>query len=70
MGLWKRAVQRIRKQMPKMDFVNKTHEDCANFDNGVCGNAPSFLNLTNLNPKGPACPHFKTKEITKTENEN
>lgn len=57
--------QRIR-QLLKMEFSNKKHEDCANFDNGVCINAPSFLNLTNLNPKGQACPHFKAKNKVST----
>ena len=52
-----------------MDFTNKKHEDCANFDNGVCKNAPKFLNLTHLPSKGPACPHFKDKNIAKTQNE-
>ena len=66
MGLWKNTIQRIRQRLPKMDFSNKKHEDCANFDNGVCMNAPSFLNLTNLPSKGPACPHFKAT-ITKIE---
>ena len=50
-----------------MEFSNKKHEDCANFDNRVCINAPSFLNLTNLNPKGQACPHFKAKKMIHKE---
>ena len=58
--------QRIR-QLLKMEFSNKKHEDCTNFDNGVCINAPNFLNLTNLNPKGQACPHFKSKKMIHKE---
>jgi len=61
MGLWQKTRQRILQRLPKMDFENKKHEDCTNFDNGVCINAPSFLNLTNLHPRGQACPHFKAK---------
>jgi len=40
-----------------MEFMKHKHEDCANFDNGTC----RFFHFTNLEPKGSACPHFKTK---------
>jgi len=51
-----------------MDFIKNKHEDCANFDNGTCIAAPRIFNLTNLHPKAQACPHFKTKKKTETEN--
>ncbi|MBK5133863.1 hypothetical protein JJE00_05475 [Candidatus Bathyarchaeota archaeon] len=67
MGLWQKTLQRIQRRLPKMDFANKKHEDCTNFDNGICINAPRFLNLTNLKPKGQACPHFKAIKIEKNK---
>ena len=67
MGIFKKTLQRFQR---KMDFINNVHEDCANFDNGVCKATPQALNLTNLNPKGPACPHFKARTIEKAENPN
>lgn len=50
--------------------MKNKHEDCANFHNGTCMRAPRFLNLTNLDPKGQACPHFKAKKMTETETKN
>ena len=67
MGLWQKTLQRIQRRLPNMDFSNKKHEDCTNFDNGICINAPRFLNLTNLNPTGQACPHFKAIKIAKNK---
>jgi hypothetical protein len=55
-------LERIKRGLPKMDFMNHKHEDCANFDNGTC----KFWHFTNLDPKGQACPHFKPKN----KNEN
>lgn len=69
MGRWQKTLQRINHRL-KMDFINKKHEECTSFDKGVCINAPRFLNLTNLKPKGQACPHFKAKNIVKNEKNN
>ena len=65
MGRFENGLQRFRLKLPKMDFINKKHEDCINFDNGICIVAPQIFNLINLPPKGPACPHFKTKNLEK-----
>ena len=64
MGALRNALQRFRRGLPKMDFMNHKHEDCANFDNGHC----KVFRFTNLDPKGQACPHFKDKNKEKTEN--
>lgn len=69
MGRFGKAFQRIKHGLPKIDFINNKHEDCSNFDNGTCRAAPRMFNLTNLHPKGQACPHFKAKAIEKSENE-
>jgi hypothetical protein len=62
MGLLGKTLKRIKRGLPKMDFMSHTHEDCANFDNGTC----KFWHFTNLDPKAQACPHFKAKN----KNEN
>jgi hypothetical protein len=59
MGFLGKALKKLRRGLPKMDFLNKKHEDCANFDNGNC----KFFHFTNLDPKGQACPHFKAKKL-------
>jgi hypothetical protein len=64
MGLLGKALERFRRRIPKMDFLNKKHEDCANFDNGSC----KFFHFTNLDPKGQACPHFKAKNSEENKN--
>lgn len=51
-------LNRLRYKIPKMDFMKKKHEDCANFDKGTC----RFFHFTNVDPKGSACPHFKAKK--------
>jgi hypothetical protein len=61
MGKIGNTFQRFRNKFPKMDFANHKHGECANFDNGTCVAAPRIFKLTNLNPKGPACPHFKAR---------
>jgi hypothetical protein len=58
MSFLKNAIRRLRRGVPKMDFLKKKHEDCANFDNGTC----RFFHFTNVDPKGSACPHFKAKK--------
>jgi len=67
MGFLRNVLRRLRNSAPRMDWYKHKHEDCVNFDNGVCINAPRFLNLTNLNPKGQSCPHFKAKEKVEAE---
>ena len=67
MRVLRNALQRFRRGLPKMDFMKNKHEDCANFDNGTCMTAPRIFNLTNLPPKGQACPHFRARKIEKTE---
>ena len=62
---WK-ARERFRRRIPKMDFLNKKHEDCDNFDNGSC----KFFHFTNLDPKGQACPHFKAKNLEDQKKNN
>ena len=64
MSWLRNALGRLRRALPKMDFMEHKHEDCANFDNGTC----RFYHFTNLDPKGQACPHFKAK--TKAEAES
>jgi len=66
MGLLEKALKRLRRAVPKMDFIKNKHEDCANFDNGHC----KFFHFTNLDPKGQACPHFKAKKLEETEKKN
>jgi len=61
MGKFGNAFQRFRRKLPNMDFANHKHGECSNFDNGTCIAAPRIINLTNLHPKGPACPHFKAR---------
>jgi len=58
MSMLKKALQRIRGGVPKMDFYKNKHEDCANFDEGTC----RFFHFTNVDPKGTACPHFKNRQ--------
>ncbi|WNZ29881.1 MAG: hypothetical protein IAX21_03200 [Candidatus Bathyarchaeota archaeon] len=67
MGKFGNAFQRLRNKIPSTNFVNHKHGECANFDNGTCKAAPRGINLTNLNPKGPACIHFKDKSMTEIE---
>lgn len=62
MGLFRNALNRFRCGLPKTDFMKNKHEDCVNFDNGTCKAAPRIFKITNLNPKGQACPHFKAKK--------
>jgi hypothetical protein len=64
MGLFGKALKRIRHGLPKMDFIKNKHGDCANFDNGTC----KVFHFTNLDPNGQACPHFKAKKLAETEN--
>jgi hypothetical protein len=52
-------MRRLRCMIPKMDFLEKKHEDCDNFGKGNC----KFFHFTNVDPKGLACPHFKTKQV-------
>ena len=59
MGNFGNTLQRIRNKLPSTDFANPKHGECANFDNGTCKISPRVFNLTNLNPNGPACIHFK-----------
>ena len=65
MSWLRNALGRLRRALPKMDFMKNKHEDCANFDNGTC----RVFHFTNLDPKGTACPHFKAKKEKKTEAE-
>jgi hypothetical protein len=65
MGRLENGLQRFRHRLPKMDFINKKHSDCINFDNGTCIVAPYIFNLSNLPPKGPACPHFEARNFEK-----
>ena len=64
MGLFGKALKRVRQGLPKMDFIKNKHGDCANFDNGTC----KVFHFTNLDPNGQACPHFKAKKLAETEN--
>jgi hypothetical protein len=57
MSWLRNALGRLRRALPKMDFMKNKNEDCANFDNGTC----RFFHFTNLDPKGQACPHFKAR---------
>jgi hypothetical protein len=57
MNFLRDVMLKLRRRLPKMDFIKNKHEDCANFDNGTC----RFFHFTNLDPKGQACPHFKAK---------
>ena len=73
MGLKQKIIQQIRRrfQLPAgEDRRGKTHGDCARFDDGVCLASPRFLNLTNLNPKAQACPHFESIKIAKNKSIN
>ena len=63
MSLLKNALQRMRRGVPRMDFLKNKHEDCANFDEGTC----RVFHFTNVEPKGSACPHFKAKKKTDVE---
>lgn len=67
MGVWQKTLQQIRLRLKfeGENFGDKKHGECARFDNGVCIDAPRFLNLTNLKPNGQACPHFKTRKREK-----
>lgn len=58
MSLLRNALRRLWRGVPKMDFLKNRHENCANFDNGTC----RFFHFTNVDPVGPACPHFKAKK--------
>ena len=51
-------MRRLRRGLPKTDFLKKPHKDCANFDNGKC----RFFHFINVDPNGSACPHFKAKK--------
>ncbi len=64
MGLWQKLIQRIRRRLllPGEKWEDKKHGECSNFDNGICLIMPRAFNKGRiLNPKGPACPHFKAK---------
>ena len=62
-SLLRNALRRLRRGVPKMDFLKNKHEDCANFENGTC----RFFHFTNLDPKESACPHFKAKKKAEVE---
>lgn len=62
MGRFGNVFKKIKNKLPSTEFTKHKHGECSNFDNGTCKAAPSVLNLTNLNPNGPACPHFKPKK--------
>ena len=66
MGLLKKARERLRRGLPKMDFMKNKHKNCANFDNKTC----KVFHFTNLDPEGQACPHFKPKTLPETEKKN
>ena len=58
MSLLKNALRRMRRGVPRLDFLKNKHEDCDNFNEGTC----RVFHFTNLDPKGSACPHFKAKK--------
>ncbi len=62
MGRFGNVFQKIKNKLPSTEFTKHKHGECANFDNGTCRAAPGVLNIKNLNPEGPACPHFKARE--------
>jgi hypothetical protein len=47
--------------LPGENWENKKHEECSNFDNGNCLIIPRAFKGRKLDPKWPACPHFKAK---------
>jgi len=47
MGRFGQALEGLKKRLLKMDFIDRKHEDCANFNNGTCMVAPRMLNLKN-----------------------
>lgn len=65
MGLWQKIIQRIRRRLllPGENWGDKKHGECSNFDNGTCLIIPRAFKRRNLDPKWPACPHFKAKII-------
>lgn len=63
MGVFGNAFKRVRRGLPKMDFMKHKHGDCANFDNRHC----KFFHFENLNPEGQACPHFKARTPAETK---
>jgi hypothetical protein len=63
MNLLKNALRWMRRGVPRLDFLKNKHKDCANFDGGTC----RVFHFTNVDPKGSACPHFKTKKKTDVE---
>ncbi|MFZ7137313.1 MAG: hypothetical protein ACOWW1_02685 [archaeon] len=67
MGRFGNTFQKIKNKIPSTEFTKHKHGECINFDNGTCKATPRGINLTNLNPKGPACIHFKLKNTTETE---
>jgi hypothetical protein len=67
LGLWQKIIQRIRRRLllPGENWRDKKHGECSNFNNGNCLIMPSLFKGRNLDPKGPACPHFKAKNNPK-----
>ena len=63
MSLLRNILHRLRRGLPKTDFLKNKHEDCANFDNGTC----RFFRFTNVDPKESSCPHFKAKKKMEVE---
>jgi hypothetical protein len=49
--------------LPGENWGDKKHGECSNFDNGTCLIIPRAFKRRNLDPKWPACPHFKAKII-------
>ena len=71
MGLWQKIIQRIRRRLllPGENYGDKKHGECSHFDNGTCLIIPRAFKGRNIDPKWPACPHFKAKNNT-TDTEN
>jgi len=42
-------------------YGGKKHGECSHFDNGTCLVLPRAFKGKKLDPKWPACPHFKAK---------
>jgi hypothetical protein len=64
LGLGQKVIQRIRGRLllPAKNWGDKKHGECSNFDNGTCLIIPWVFRGRNLDPKRPACPHFKAKK--------
>ena len=63
MGLWQKIIQRIRRRLllSGENYGDKKHGECSHFDNGTCMILPRVFKGRNIDPKWPACPHFKAK---------